>query len=152
MKQLSKRILAKGTFDLVYHGTGKKDADDIQKNGIDMYKSEKGFFGRAFYTTPNKNLAVANYAKFSDDEDSGEKGEILEFRVKSGARILDLSHGNQKDWDRWMIVSGQGKQISGDDFHNDMQSNNVDAIYEPSIDSLVVYNPKILKFIKRLPI
>lgn len=34
----------------LYHGTDKKSANDIIKRGIDMSKSEKGYFGRGFYT------------------------------------------------------------------------------------------------------
>ena len=44
---------------VLYHGTIKKYAIDILKNGIDLNKgTELCDFGKGFYTTPNKKFAI----------------------------------------------------------------------------------------------
>lgn len=136
----------------VYHGTSAFDANDIITHGVLMEKSEKGYFGRGFYTTENKALAKSNYADFAEDEDG--PGVVLAFNVSSRARLLDLRKG--KDWDRYISLRWRGVSLPNllhrDDFHTIMQDLGIDGLYDESFEGWVFYNPKVLKLTKSNPL
>jgi hypothetical protein len=139
-----KIFIAKTLPTTLYHGTGQKDANDIIKNGIDMHKLAKGYFGRGFYLATDKSLAKSNYADFSDDEEGG--GVVLKFKLDPKARILDLD--DPEDWEFYKN-SGLEHQIHKDNFHTIAVNYGVDGIRdEGSFGGIVVYNPDILRLEK----
>lgn len=130
--------------NLVYHGTDKEAADDIIKNGIDMSKSQLGYFGRGFYTTPDLALAKSNYADFADDE---EDGVVLGLEVSSDARLLDLR--NEDDWITYRDSTYRGRKLTDllgvSNFDEIMVSLGFDGLYDESFGGWVFYNPSVLK-------
>jgi hypothetical protein len=96
----------KFTYPLnVYHGTDFESAKDIKKNGLNIDKCERGYFGKAFYVTTDKELAKSNYADFSDDEG----GVVLEFEMNPKNKILDLR--NSEDWDTFQKLEYKGRNV-----------------------------------------
>jgi hypothetical protein len=130
------------TFDTVYHGTDSNSARDIMRNGIDISKVSGGYFGWAFYTTEDYNLAKSNYADWAEEEDVEGEGVILKFKVDPSAKILDLRR--EDDWDFYV-------KTQHDKHYHTLRGSlriynqfGVDAIYDRSNNSLMVFNPKIL--------
>ena len=127
-------------FNIVYHGTDQESANDIINNGIDSSKFLGGYFGFAFYTTPYPNLAKSNYADFSEDND----GVVLEFSINPDAKILDLR--DPDDFNEYKLTNHPR-------YYNTLEGSlriynefGIDAIYDRSNDSVMIFNPKILKF------
>jgi rhodanese-related sulfurtransferase len=127
----------------VYHGCSKEDAQSIIQNGVDPSKSTGGYFGWAFYTTPDKSYAQGAYADFAEEEEiTDTKGRVLSFTVSNDANILDL-----RDPDDFEFYKGTNheKYLSYPDKSQYIRDrHNVDAIYDRSNDSLMVFNPNIL--------
>lgn len=128
-------------FIRLFHGTSIQGAEDIIKNGIDIQKSEGGYFGKGFYTTPDINLAKSNYADFADDEG----GAILEFELSPEANILDLRDSD--DWDTYLPFA-QSREIFKPSHPQAMLRAGIDGLYDNSFEGVVIYNPKSLRFIK----
>ena len=129
----------------LYHGTDKKSAEDIIKHGIDMSKSDKGYFGRGFYTATNEALAKSNYADFADDEESGV---VLKFSLSPSAKVLDLDKSD--DFDTYKTTKWKGVPIENlihrDDFDKIMVESGFDGLRdEGSFGGIVIYNPKAVK-------
>ena len=128
----------------LYHGTDRKSADDIIKRGIDMSKSEKGYFGRGFYTATDEALAKSNYADFADDEGSGV---VLKFSLSPNAKILNLT--NEKDSEEYTTTKWKGVPIENlrhrDDFDEIMVELGFDGLEDRSFGGIVIYNPKAIK-------
>lgn len=129
-------------FKTVYHGTSREAAQDIVKNGVDIMKGHGGYFGWAFYTTEDKQLAKSNYADFAGDCN----GVVLEFKVKSSATILDLR--KPEDWERYLETDHESFYHSIDGSFRLVDQFGIDAIYDTSNDSLMVFNPTILEVVK----
>jgi hypothetical protein len=129
-------------FDIVYHGTDKKSAEDILKNGIDISKCEGGYFGWAFYTTDDYELAKSNYADLAEEDC---EGVILSFKVDPGAKILDLTQ--EEDWEEYKKTQHDSFFYTLDGSLRIFNKFGIDAIYDRSNNSLMVYNPKILSAI-----
>lgn len=127
---------------VVFHGTDAKSAKDIQEQGLDLGKCEKGYFGRAFYVTTDEELAKSNYADFSGDE---EGGIVLKFEMNPINRILDLR--KTEDWDYYK-QHGIEKYLGKDELLNIMKKLGIDAMYDRSNDAFAVYNINILRLIK----
>ena len=127
-------------FDILYHGTDRVSANNIIRYGIDMNKSNGGYFGYGFYTTADKDLAISNYAEFVDDD---QEGVILEFRLDSNANILDLR--DEGDWDIWVKYA---KNIFDKNLYKRLIMDGIDGLYDNSFGGVVIYNPKVLKLIK----
>ena len=123
-------------FNTVYHGTSKEGAQDIINNGIDMSKSDGGYFGKGFYTTPDPELAKSNYADFSGDEG----GVILELQISPEANILDLR--DAEDFETWKPFS---KLIHRPDIHEILTSKGIDGLWDDSFDGVVIYNPDVIR-------
>lgn len=121
----------------VFHGTSRKFAEDIERNGIDIGLCGKGYFGLAFYVAEEKKLALSNYADFSDDE-----GAVLSFQLSQDARILDLR--NPEDSEVWMN-SNLAKLISSDRMPFLARELGIDGVYDRSVGGLAIYNPKIME-------
>jgi len=135
----------------LYHGTDAKSAENIVKSGIDMNKSDKGYFGRGFYTATDEKLAKSNYADFADDEDA--PGVVLKFQLNSNAKILDLD--NPEDWDEYKSTTWKGIPITElrhrDDFDNVMTDLEIDGIRdEGSFGGIVIYNPDVIKLVEEI--
>lgn len=128
-------------FHRLYHGTSIEGAQDIQKYGIDIQKSDGGYFGKGFYTTPDFDLAKSNYADFADEEG----GAILEFELSPEANILDLRDSD--DWDTYLPL-GQSRAIFKPNHPQEMLRAGIDGLYDNSFEGVVVYNTKYLKLIK----
>lgn len=126
-------------FTSLYHGTSLNAAIDIQNNGIDITKSEGGYFGYGFYTTPDYNLARSNYADFSDEED--DSGVILEFELLPSANILDLRVA--EDFEIWKKYA---KKIHDRNLYKELIKNGIDGLYDDSFEGVVVYNSRVLIF------
>ncbi len=124
----------------LYHGTSLIFAKQILKEGVKIEKSSGGYFGWGFYTTPDKELAISNYANFSDDE-----GAILEMEVKD--LFIDKLQADR--WELWKKIS---PRVSEKDFRFCAISNNFHAVYDNSFEGVVIYNAKIIKNIKILKI
>lgn len=128
----------------VYHGTDLESAKDISKNGLNLKKCERGYFGRAFYVTADKELAKSNYADFSGDE---EGGIVLEFEMNPINKFLDLRKSD--DWDIYLKLKYKGRSVRDfigfDEFPLIMNSLGIDALYDRSNDAFAVYNINILK-------
>lgn len=137
MKLSKRKIWA--SFDVVYHGTDQKSADNIKKHGVQMDKSHKGYFGRAFYVTENKSLAQSNYADFSDGD---EDGVVLTFKISPSAKILDLR--KSEDWDKWKAINPKA-HMHKDDFNSYAIKHGIDGVYDNSMDGIAIYNPRVLK-------
>jgi len=130
----------------LYHGTDRKSADDIIKRGIDMSKSDKGYFGRGFYTATDEALAKSNYADFSGDDE--ESGVVLKFSLKPNTKILDLDI--PEDFETYKSTTWRGIPISNlihrDDFHDIMVSLGFDGLRdEGSFGGIVIYNPDAVR-------
>ena len=129
---------------MVFHGTDAKSANDIKTSGIKLDKCHSGYFGRAFYVTPNKQTARKNYADFSGEEDGGY---VLEFILNPRKRILNLS--NEEDWDYYKNLKYKGVNVEGlrgnFEFPDIMNSLGIDAIHDNSFEGFAVYNTDILK-------
>jgi hypothetical protein len=140
----SMEVTAKGKR--LFHGTDRESAASILSDGIDMSKSQKGYFGRGFYLAEDRNLAQSNYADLS----GGDKGgEVLEFVLSPNARILDLR--NAKDADKFVKMTWGGRKISDqlyrDDLDQIMVALGVDALFDQSFGGYVVYNPAVLNLV-----
>ncbi|MFW5847646.1 MAG: hypothetical protein ACOCVF_01840 [bacterium] len=123
-------------FKTLYHGTDLKSALEIKQHGIDISKSEGGYFGWGFYTTPNYNLAKSNYSEFSGDEDGGV---IMEFELLPNSNILDLR--NAEDFETWKQYANQ---VYDKNLHKKLVNNGIDGLWDDSFDGVVIYNPNVL--------
>lgn len=131
------------TGRIVYHGTDKKSYEDILKRGIDMNKSSKGYFGKGFYTTPDKDLAKSNYADFTgEDEDDAI---VIKLRVNENAKILDLR--SEEGSEKYMKLK-LDKELYRDDLDKLMVRNGVDGLVDNSFEGLVMYNPKMISVVE----
>jgi hypothetical protein len=128
----------------VYHGTDLEAAKDIKKNGLNLKKCDRGYFGKAFYVTTDKELAKSNYADFSGDE---EGGVVLEFEMNPINKFLDLR--KSEDWDFYQNLKYKGRNIGDfmgfDEFPLIMKSLGIDALYDRSNDAFAIYNINILE-------
>ena len=125
-------------FDTLYHGTSKEGAKDIQANGIDINKSEGGYFGTGFYTTSDYNLAKSNYADFADEEG----GAILEFRLSPEANILDL-----RDSDDFEIWKPYSREIFKPTHPQALIQARIDGLYDNSFEGVVIFNTSVLTLV-----
>jgi len=130
----------------VFHGTDLESANDIKKNGLDLSKCDRGYFGKAFYVTTDEQLARSNYADFSGDE---EGGIVLKFEMNPINKVLDLRDSD--DWDVYINLKYKGRKITDfmgfDEFPSIMTSLGIDALYDRSNDAFAIYNVNILKII-----
>lgn len=140
------QTILEGSFSFplsVFHGTDLKSAKDIKTSGIKLDKCHSGYFGRAFYVTPNEKTARENYADFSGEEDGGY---VLEFILNPRNRILNLS--NDEDWDYYKNLKYKGVNVESlrgkFEFPDMMKSLGIDAIHDNSFDGFAVYNINIL--------
>jgi hypothetical protein len=128
----------------VYHGTDLESAKDIKENGLNLEKCERGYFGKAFYVTTDKDLAQSNYAEFSGEEDGGV---VLEFTLEPINKILDFR--NPEDWETFKNLKYKGRDVEKymgfDEYPHIMRSLGIDAIYDRSNDAFAVYNLNTLK-------
>ena len=128
----------------VFHGTDAESANDIKTSGIKLDKCHSGYFGRAFYVTPNEKTARENYADFSGEEDGGY---VLEFILNPRKRILNLS--NEDDWDYYKNLKYKGVNVESlrgkFEFPDMMRSLGIDAIHDNSFDGFAVYNTDSLQ-------
>ena len=128
----------------VFHGTDLESANDIKKNGLNLSKCDRGYFGKAFYVTTDEELAKSNYADFSGDE---EGGMVLKFEMNPVNRILDLR--NSDDWEFYTNLKYKGRDMRAfmgfDEFPSIMTSLGIDALYDRSNDAFAIYNVNILK-------
>jgi hypothetical protein len=127
------------TYPTVFHGTSIEGAKDIQQNGINISKSEGGYFGVGFYTTPDLSLAKSNYADFAE----GSGGAILEFQVDPQANILDTD--DPQDFETWKLFA---KNQWKPDFYKELVQAGIDGLTDNSFEGTVFYNPRVLKLIK----
>ena len=132
-----------GEFSNVFHGTSLKGAENIKKYGVKINKSFGGYFGWGFYTAIDYNLAKSNYAEFSDDNATDEKGVILEFSISPAANILDLR--KDKDFKIWQPYSNV---IGEPNLYQVLVKKGIDGLYDNSFEGVVIYNPKVLTFVK----
>jgi hypothetical protein len=111
---------------------------------LDLSKCDRGYFGKAFYVTTDKDLAESNYADFSGDE---EGGVVLEFEMNPINRVLDLRKSD--DWDTYSNLKYKGREIRSfmgiDEFPLIMKSLGIDALYDRSNDAFAIYNIKTLE-------
>ena len=133
-----------GEFTNVFHGTSLKGAENIQKYGVKISKSFGGYFGWGFYTAIDYNLAKTNYADFSDDNTTNEKGVILEFKINPDANILDLR--KDEDFKIWQPYS---KAINQPNLYQVLVKHGIDGLYDNSFEGVVIYNPKVLTLVKQ---
>ena len=128
----------------VFHGTDAESAKNIMENGLDLSKCDRGYFGKAFYVTTDKDLAESNYADFSGEE---EGGVVLEFEMNPINRVLDLR--KPEDWDSYSDLKYKGRKITDfmgiDEFPLIMKSLGIDALYDRSNDAFAIYNIKTLE-------
>lgn len=136
MKQQLRQVKMTSNFDnrTLYHGTDPEAAKDILTNGINQYKSDKGYFGRGFYTTDDYMLARNNYSD----------GALIACTVKSGAKILDLRDPEDSE----LYQSTQHLHLGADDYHEQMTSRGIDGLYDRSFGGIVIYNPEALEDIR----
>lgn len=129
----------------VYHGTDSVSAKDIIENGIDINKCDYGYFGQAFYTTADANLAQSNYADMAYEEDlEDSSGKILTFKVSDNIKVLDLRDPSHSE-----IYTTLVNKTHGDirNLRDTLTNAGIDALYDRSNDSFMVYNPNILTLI-----
>lgn len=135
-------------FTKLYHGTDLKSAINIKKYGIDVTKSD-GYFGTGFYTTPSFELAKSNYADFAEYEDeefninSDTKGVVLEFDVINNLNIIDLR--DPSDFEKWKKFA---PRINNKLLYKELVKENIDGLWDDSMDGVIIYNPNILKLKK----
>lgn len=137
---------SKPSVNALYHGTDKESAEDIVKNGVNMARSHKGYFGKGFYLATDEGLAKSNYADFADEE--GEDGVVLKFKLNPTAEILDLD--KPEDFEQYKNLKWRGVPVESlrhkDDFDSIMRDLGIDGIRdEGSFGGIVIYNPKVLK-------
>jgi hypothetical protein len=129
----------------VYHGTDLQSAKNIKKNGLNLSKCDRGYFGKAFYVTTDEELARSNYADFTGDE---EGGVVLEFEMNPINKFLDLRKSD--DWDIYQNLKYKGRDVGDfmgiDEFPLIMKSLGIDALYDRSNDAFAIYNINILEF------
>lgn len=130
-------------FTKVYHGTSYSGAQDIMRNGIDMNKSEGGYFGKGFYCALDFNLAKNNYAEFAEEEGIDERGVVLEFDVNPGANILDLR--DERDWEIYKPIDSFVKRPNSFIL---FQQHGIDGLYDNSFEGVVFYNPKAITLVQ----
>lgn len=123
----------------VFHGTSAASAEDIIENGVDMQKTNGGYFGQGFYVADDEALARSNYADFSDDD---EGGVVVKFEIKDGARIIDMR--NAVDAAFWSS-SGLADDIGRPDFAARAVKAGVDGVYDRSVGGLAIYNAQALE-------
>lgn len=128
----------------VYHGTDLQSAKNIKKNGLNLSKCDRGYFGKAFYVTTDEELARSNYADFTGDE---EGGVVLEFEMNPINKFLDLRKSD--DWDIYQNLKYKGRNVGDfmgiDEFPLIMKSLGIDALYDRSNDAFAIYNINILE-------
>jgi hypothetical protein len=128
----------------VYHGTDLQSAKNIKKNGLNLSKCDRGYFGKAFYVTTDEELARSNYADFTGDE---EGGVVLEFEMNPSNKFLDLRKSD--DWDIYQNLKYKGRNVGDfmgiDEFPLIMKSLGIDALYDRSNDAFAIYNINILE-------
>lgn len=128
----------------VYHGTSVEYAEDIEQNGIAVWKSGGGYFGHAFYVAEERELAVSNYAEFSGDD---EGGAVLTFIIEEDARILDLR--NEIDSQIWQD-SGLNADLGNPNLPHRARNLGIDGVYDRSVGGLAIFNPKVFRETIRL--
>ena len=129
---------------VVYHGTDKQSAQDIIDNGIDNLKGSGGYFGWAFYTTLDKSMAQSNYADFAEEEEyTDTRGAVLTFKVSANAKVLDLAKPDH--WDIYIKTNHQDFLNTPEGSQKIFTDHGIDAIFDDSNDSLMVFNTQILE-------
>ena len=123
----------------LFHGTSRSGAASIIKNGIKIDKTAGGYFGWAFYITPDADLAWANYADFAEDD---ERGAVLEFELVDGSGVLDLRRAADNDvWGPW------SRRINDRNMYKAATKAGITGVYDRSNDAIAVYDPKILRLV-----
>lgn len=145
LEEISNIFEVRENFKTVYHGTSNSGARNIEANGIDINKSEGGYFGKGFYCAINFDLARSNYAEFADENDIDERGAVMEFQILPEANILDLRDAD--DWDTYLPFS---RTIFNPSHPQQMINAGIDGLYDNSFEGVVIYNPEVLKYIKTI--
>jgi hypothetical protein len=141
-EEISSLFETREQFGTLYHGTSKQGAEDIINNGIDIDKSEGGYFGKGFYCAIEFALAKSNYADFAYEEGLDASGAVLEFKVVGG-NILDLR--DAEDFEIWKQFA---RNIFRPDYYHTLVNNGIDGLYDNSFEGVVVFNPGVLQFVK----
>ena len=141
-EEISSLFETREQFQTLYHGTSKQGAQDIINNGIDISKSEGGYFGTGFYCATEFALAKSNYADFAYEEGLENSGVVLEFKI-IGGNVLDLR--DEDDFETWKPY---GKLISQKNLYQTLVQRGIDGLYDNSFEGVVIYNPDILEFVK----
>jgi len=126
----------------LWHGTDLQSARDIVVRGIDLARCDRGYFGKAFYVTPDRELAWANYADFVEDD---APGAVVEFELVDPSGTLDLR--NADDWDVYRALK-LDKVLHLDNLPHIARLKGVTGVYDRSNDALAVYDPNILRVVK----
>lgn len=127
-----------------FHGTDLESARDILKNGVNMEKSCKGYFGQGFYVAEEESLARSNYAEFSDDGEAA----VLRIALCPDVEVFDLS--NADHFERWR-TSGLENRIGDDGFAAVAVSKGIRVLRDASFGGVVIYDPKAIANIELLP-
>jgi hypothetical protein len=125
----------------VYHGTSRANAENIKRLGVRMDKSGQGYFGTAFYVTPDESLARSNYA--------GTDGVVLKFKLDPRAMIIDLT--NSSGFALWK-TSGLDKEIWRPDFDAQARKFGIQGVIDPSMLGMAIYDAKVLTLVDKNPI
>ena len=124
----------------VYHGTSVSSKASILARGIDMRCAQGGYFGRAFYVTEDRQLALRTYAEFEHTEEPA----VVELELTLTNGCLDLRR--TLDWERW-VQSGLADRCSLPDLPARATRAGVDAVWDNSVDGWAIYNPDVLRII-----
>jgi hypothetical protein len=115
--------------------------------GVDMSKLGGGYYGFAFYVTPDRDLAVSNYADFAEDEGEDEPGAVVELEITDSSRILQLI-GNDEDWERYQQVM-RGRHGSDHNLWRKLVRDGVDGVADlNSMGGIAIYNKDIIRPIR----
>jgi hypothetical protein len=127
----------------VYHGCGISDSCSIQDSGIVLEKCSGGYFGYGFYVTEKRDLAVSNYAEWSDEGPDG--AAVISYTISQRANILDLRR--PEDWETWKALEAKhtGRWISDKGLATWLVSQGVDGVYDNSMDGICIYNFDVLE-------
>lgn len=121
---------------LLYHGTIDKYANDITKNGILLHKSKLHLdFGAGFYTTPDKEFAIATakrrmkrYNAFCKDAKERVGWQVLEFECDEtlfqNLRSKSFEEANT-EWAQFVLANRCSNPIIHASYDN-----NVDKRYD----------------------
>ena len=127
----------------VWHGTDMGAATDILACGVRMEASGQGYFGRAFYVTDDRDIAIENYANFSGEE----AGAVLRLIIADGANILDLR--NPIDAKAWKSVE---REIGNPDFDRIARRAGIAGVYDRSMGGLAIYDPRMITPLEISPV